>query len=172
MTIPIGRARFPDDGDHLRALGCVAVCAAYLEDAIIKISKDLIYTFPTLKSPRDLQSFRLAPNARALRLAIDQQFNSCPVYLHKSDDRNLVNRILMTVEKIAIHRNEALHSRILQDSNGHIVREIDQKTKLLTSEEIYNLAEHLSILNEEIDILFFSLCRLRDYSPGAVHYQP
>ncbi|MGA8551395.1 MAG: hypothetical protein WB678_14285, partial [Stellaceae bacterium] len=68
--------------------------------------------------------------------------------------------------------NEALHTPMLMDLDGQIVREIDRKREPLTSGEIYKLAEHLSILNDEIDILLFSLYRLRDYSPGAVHYQP
>jgi hypothetical protein len=173
MTYCTGRIKFPDDGDHIRALGCIALCSANLEDAIMRISDGLRHTFPNLPFPKNLQSFRLVPNARALRKVINRQFDIASEYFYKRDDHIIINNILITIEKVGGQRNQAMHSRILQNRNGQITREIERRNiQPLTSAELYGLAEHLSILEDEADTLWFAVCRLRDYTPDAEHDLP
>ena len=131
-----------DDNDPVRALGFVALHAAYLEDDLAQLVDLLQKAVPMHEN---VQAFRLADQAKRARRAFSDLFAAAGDYPGKSEDEADADSILRGVEGIAKERDTALHSILIgmpADQTAQINRRRDNR-RTITSGELYSLAEDL-----------------------------
>lgn len=159
--------KYLDDKDIVHALGYVAIESAYLEDAFSKLARDTQKLFPSVNWPDNIASWRLKPIAERLQKEVIKLFQTSKKHYYKKQDKNTAIRIFKEVIAATKRRDTMLHSPVFRDKNGNIIQvnTENRQGKALTSHEIYGLVELLSILNQEIYMLWFVISRLHDYTP-------
>jgi hypothetical protein len=124
----------PDDGDLIKALGYVAMYAAWLEEDVDDILRIMA---PAREFDCRVQKL---PISRKLRHARDI------VELLNSDELDDLVEALMAASDIFEMRNELIHGRIYADpQQGELLKSgrVDIETRQITSAEIYAVADQI-----------------------------
>jgi hypothetical protein len=132
--------RYRDDGDPVKALGFVALNSAYLEDEMARLV-EIVQGFAPLHE--NIQSFRLADQARQVRKTLAKEFAAVPNYADKQMHAWRTHRILRDIETIAAERNEVLHSPLIGGRAVPVLRS-RRGPRRLPSRDIYELSERIA----------------------------